>query len=98
MLFSRRGSSLYSYLTAPILVVILAVVAHAPLGDAATGADFGQYGAHVSWYTWPLHSMMGAFEKISPNLGWIGSVGVPTLCAVGLLLLSGSARRFPIAW
>ncbi len=62
-----------------LLAIVLAFAISSPLGSVATPADYGQYHALVSWYTWPMHGMMSMFEKIIPGSGWIGSAIVPGL-------------------
>jgi quinol-cytochrome oxidoreductase complex cytochrome b subunit/cytochrome c2 len=55
-----------------------------PRGEAATPADFTSYDAVVSWYVWPMHGALNAFESLRPGLGWLGSALIPG--AFGLLL------------
>jgi mono/diheme cytochrome c family protein len=95
MLFRRRKAPLSAYAIAPIAVLGLALLVAAPLGARATDADFGQFNASVSWYTWPLHSMMVAFGHLSPNFAWIGSVAIPSLIFLALLLMPWIGQKVP---
>ena len=93
LLVRRNGLPAWGYVAVPGLVVVVALMIHAPLGAAATSFDYGKYNAHVSWYTWPLHSMLGAFGRVSHSVGWIGSTAVPSLITVGLVLLPWLGER-----
>ncbi|MHB8636032.1 MAG: c-type cytochrome [Fimbriimonadaceae bacterium] len=96
MLVRRKAARLWVFAVAPIAVLIVAILVHAPLGSAATPLDFDQYNARVSWYTWPLHAMLGAFGRVSANLAWVGSIGIPTLITLGLVFLPWIGKRAPI--
>ena len=93
LLVRRAGLPVWIYAVVPGLVILSALIVHAPLGVAATSVDYGQYNARVSWYTWPLHSMLGAFGRLSPRLAWVGSIAIPSLIALGLVLLPWIGKR-----
>lgn len=73
------------------LVIALAVAR--PLGAAATEADYNRYNALVSWYTWPLHGSLEAFNRLNPSLGWIGTAVLPTLFVLFLLAAPMLSKR-----
>jgi len=94
LLLIRRGAARSAaYVLAPLVVLVLAIFLRAPLGNPATPADYGQFNAHVSWYTWPLHAMLSAFSRISPRAAWVGAILVPTAIAVGLLAMPWIGKR-----
>lgn len=76
-----------------LMTLVIAFVVAAPHGAAATSADYNNFDAKVSWYTWPLHGSLEAFNRISPSLGWIGSIGIPTLFVLFLLALPKLSSR-----
>lgn len=78
----------------PGLALALAALIEAPLGTAATRADYGSFDAQVSWYTWPVHGSLNLFSRIGPGLGWIGSVAIPGLFALFMVGAPWLARRF----
>lgn len=75
------------------LVFAAAVLLGSPTGSPATASDFAKYDAMVSWYSWPMHGALRAFESLSPTLGWIGSALLPSLFAGFLMLLPLIAKR-----
>lgn len=78
----RRGDTKTLWIPAAILALVplaIALVVQRPLGTGATELDFNRYNALVSWYTWPMHGSLQAFNQISPNLGWIGAGVIPPL-------------------
>ena len=72
---STRHEKMYpiSWAVPTAVAVALAQLVASPTGAAATATDFSSYEAKVSWYTWPMHGLLKAFESLSPSLGWIGS-------------------------
>jgi quinol-cytochrome oxidoreductase complex cytochrome b subunit len=76
-----------------LIPLVLGLSFGSPLGTAATEADYNKFGAMVSWYTWPLHGSLEAFNKISPSLGWVGTAVVPTLFALFLLAAPFMSKR-----
>lgn len=83
---------------APIaLLIVLALAVAAPSGEAAQPLDYDEYNAKVSWYTWPMHGALKAFQSISPSLGWIGAAVLPGLLLGFLVLLPLLRDRVPIA-
>ena len=78
----------------PILIpVSLAIFIPGPLGSRASELDYNQYGALVSWYTWPLHGSLQAFNSIGSNLGWIGTGVIPGLFTAFLVILPFLSKR-----
>jgi len=89
----RSGSKIGALL--PIAaVIIIAFVIKPPLGNAAQAADFSEFNAHVSWYTWPLHGMLQVFEHISASLGWVGFMLLPLIFILFLVLVPALDREF----
>jgi ubiquinol-cytochrome c reductase cytochrome b subunit len=82
-------------LLAAVLVALLvvAVAAPAPLGPEATPADYGSYAARSEWYVLPLHGLLSIAQGIRPDLAFVGTVGVPGLVVLALLLLPWLDRR-----
>lgn len=81
------------------LCLAFALALRAPQGAAAKATDFESFDAIVSWYAWPLHGSLNAFESISPGLGWIGSAIVPGIFAtflVGIPILDKKLSIAPI--
>jgi mono/diheme cytochrome c family protein len=83
-------------ITSVALVLLLGKLVPAPLGLIATKTDYDQYNATVSWYTWPFHGLMNAFAQLSSSAGWVGSVAVPTLLFLILLLLPWIGQRVSV--
>jgi ubiquinol-cytochrome c reductase cytochrome b subunit len=77
---SRKEAKSPAFVWVPLGIAALAMLMlPAPLGAAASQADYGAFDAQVSWYTWPLHGAFNLFGRLSPDLGWIGSGLVPAL-------------------
>ena len=93
LILRRKTAAIWAYIAAPLAVVVVSLLLHAPLGAAATNLDFGQYNAQVSWYMWPLHAMLSAFGRLSYRLSWVGPIGVPSVITLGLLLLPWLGKR-----
>lgn len=87
LLWRPKLAPAWAFGLAAVPAIIAGAAIKAPLGSAATPADYGEFNARVSWYTWPLHSMLGAFSHFSPKLAWVGSIGVPTVLFAGLVAL-----------
>ncbi len=68
-----------------LIPLLIAILVTRPLGTGATADDYNRYSAMVSWYTWPLHGSLQAFNQLSPSLGWIGTAVIPALF-VGFLV------------
>lgn len=81
-----------------VLLAVTAALLRPPLGQPATPADYGQFQAYVSWYTWPLHGMLQLFNKIGPSYGWIGFALVPGLFVAYLIVLPFLAKRLKRTW
>jgi quinol-cytochrome oxidoreductase complex cytochrome b subunit len=80
----------------PIAVLVaLSLLIASPLGTPASTSDGSEFGARVSWYTWPLHGAMNASEKVIPNGGWIGAFVLPGLFVGFLFALPLFPTRFP---
>ncbi len=69
------------------MLAMLALSIPAPRGAAAGVNDFTSFRASVSWYTWPLHGMLSAADRVWPSAGWLGSVVWPGLTLLFLFLL-----------
>ncbi len=83
----------------------LALLLPAPSGIGATAADFASMDAVVSWYVWPMHGALRAFETFLPGQGWLGSAVLPGLFVAFLAAVpwlstkvSGSAIRGTFAF
>jgi cytochrome c553 len=93
--YSRRQYKTIWILSALIALIPLAIAfgVARPLGTAATSADYNRYDALVSWYTWPLHGSLEAFNRVGPDLGWIGTAVIPGLFALFLVSAPILSRR-----
>ena len=78
-----------------LAALLLAFVVAAPLGTAATPADYGKSGALPSWYTVPMHGLLVWGNRVVPGGGWIGAAVVPTLFGACLLLLPAFKKAKP---
>jgi mono/diheme cytochrome c family protein len=76
-----------------LVPLVIALTIQRPLGTAATEADFNRYNALVSWYTWPLHGSLEAFNRLNPSLGFIGTAVIPTLFVLFLLAAPMLSKR-----
>lgn len=74
------------------VAALVALFLPGPSGSAAKAVDFASFDAVPSFYTLPLHGSLTLFAKISPSLGWIGAVLLPTLFAGFLLSLPWASR------
>jgi quinol-cytochrome oxidoreductase complex cytochrome b subunit len=93
-LSGRRASANKALMWAPVLIaVVLALLIRAPLGSAATPADFESYGAMPGWYVLPMHGALRAFSSISSGLGWIGSALLPGMFGAFLFALPWLSKR-----
>lgn len=82
-----KGFVRFVWLVPLVAVAALALALPSPWGASATSIDFVLADARPSWYTWPMHGALNAFESISGGLGWIGA-GVLPLLFGGLLLFA----------
>lgn len=73
--------------------LVIALTTARPLGTAATEADYNRYNALVSWYTWPLHGSLEAFNRLSPTMGWVGTAVLPTLFVLFLVAAPMLSKR-----
>lgn len=91
--FSREGWMLSAALLG--LALVVSAAAKGPHGAAATSADYTSQDALVSWYTWPLHGSLVAFDKVGASYGWIGAMLIPGLLALLLVVAPfwGIGRR-----
>jgi quinol-cytochrome oxidoreductase complex cytochrome b subunit/cytochrome c551/c552 len=80
-----------------VLLVILALGAMAtpaPLGTAASPADYTSYTAQSEWYVLPMHALLVLVQtQIRPDLGFLGTVVIPGLAVLALLALPWLDRR-----
>ncbi len=92
--FRKADGSINKWAAAmPLVAAALLSFLGTPTGTAATVDDFDGYQALASWYTWPLHGSLRAFQTISPSLGWIGAMVVPGLFIGFLAILPLLARK-----
>lgn len=92
----RRGEGKTYWIPSAILALVPLAVTfwlQRPLGTAATEADYNRYNALVSWYTWPMHGSLEAFNRLSPSLGWIGTGVMPALFAGFLMAAPLLSKR-----
>jgi quinol-cytochrome oxidoreductase complex cytochrome b subunit/cytochrome c2 len=80
-----RAASVVMGLLPLLAVGALSVLVSSPSGESATVSDYAAFDARPSWYTWPLHGALNMFNALSEGLGWLGTVLLPGL--LGLLLL-----------
>ncbi|HJP82123.1 MAG TPA: cytochrome b N-terminal domain-containing protein [Fimbriimonadaceae bacterium] len=96
MQLRRENAGKAYWIPATIVALIplgVALVVQRPLGTGATEVDYNRFNAMVSWYTWPLHGSLEAFNNVSPTLGWIGSAAIPGLFVLFLLAAPILAKR-----
>src|SRR5262249_43603585 len=77
------------------VLLLTGVTVPAPLGSAATPADYTSYGAQSEWYVLPLHALLVAAQRIRPDLAFLGTVVLPGLVVLVLLALPWLDRRLP---
>lgn len=75
------------------LLLVMSLGAPAPLGPAAEPEDYASFTAPPEWYVLPLHGLMSLVQRIHPNLSFVGSMLIPGLVLLGLLLLPWLDRR-----
>ena len=85
----------WTLLLPALAALALAVLVAAPLGTAATPADYGKSGALPSWYTVPMHGFLVWGNRLVPGGGWIGAAVVPALFGAFLLLLPAFKKAKP---
>lgn len=88
-----KNNPLIAIVPVAVLIVLSLLVA-SPLGTAASASDGSEFGARVSWYTWPLHGAMNAAEKVIPNGGWVGAFVLPGLFVSFLFALPLFPKTF----
>lgn len=72
----------------PILILIpAAFLLQTPHGDPATQHDFGTGATKPMWYVLPMHAMLNSISARNPDLGWIGSMLIPTIAFMVAVLL-----------
>jgi ubiquinol-cytochrome c reductase cytochrome b subunit len=76
-----------------VALLVLALAAPAPLGPEATPVDYSSYAARSEWYVLPLHGLLSIAQRIRPELAFVGTVGIPGLVVLVLLLLPWLDRR-----
>lgn len=84
---SKQKTSWSISLAPIVLVLLIAAAIPSPFGSPATAADYDAFQARSSWYVWPLHGAMRLFDNLSTGLGWVGSMLLPGLAVLFLLLL-----------
>jgi ubiquinol-cytochrome c reductase cytochrome b subunit len=77
-----------------VLILLTSVAISAPLGSAATPADYTSYTAQSEWYVLPLHALLVmAQQRIGPNMAFLGTVVLPGVVVLALLALPWLDRR-----
>lgn len=74
--------------------ICLAVILPRATGEIYNQVDASSLAAEPSWYTLPLHCMLGLFASISPTLGWVGAILIPGV----LTLVAVTAPRWALAF
>jgi len=69
------------------VLVVMGLALPAPLGPPATPRDYTSYSSPPEWYVLPLHGLLRVAQGIGPSFTFIGTVVVPGLVALWLLLL-----------
>jgi len=86
-------SNRFAFGVVTLLPLVVAAGVRSPLGSAATSDDFGEFGARVSWYTWPLHGALSMTDRLGNGFGWIGAMLVPALALIFVLALPWLGMR-----
>lgn len=81
-------------LTPSVLAAVLGATVPAASGAAATDADYALRESTVGWYAWPIHGALKAFDAWI-GAGWVGSVVVPSLFGLFLVLLPVLWKKWP---
>jgi quinol-cytochrome oxidoreductase complex cytochrome b subunit len=76
-----------------LLLLIMGIAVPAPLGTAATPADYTSFAAQSEWYVLPLHALLTMAQRVRPDLAFLGTVVVPGLVVLVLLALPWLDRR-----
>jgi quinol-cytochrome oxidoreductase complex cytochrome b subunit len=74
--------------------ICLAFMLPRATGSLYSGVDASSLTASPSWYTLPLHCLLGLFTSLSPNLGWVGAMLIPGV----LTLVAFTAPRWALAF
>lgn len=90
--FWKLKGSLWIALFPSAMAFALGTIFSAPTGDMATAADFTSQQATVSWYAWPLHGALKAFDAWTQN-GWIGASLLPMLFGGFLVALPWIGKK-----
>jgi ubiquinol-cytochrome c reductase cytochrome b subunit len=75
------------------LLMLLTLVAPAPLGQPATTADYSSFTARSEWYVLPLHALLTLAQRISPQVAFVGTMVIPGLAVLWLLALPWLDQR-----
>jgi quinol-cytochrome oxidoreductase complex cytochrome b subunit len=75
------------------VLLIAAVLVPAPLGPAAEPADYSSFASPPEWYVLPMHGLLNLAQRLGPKLGFLGSMVLPGLAVLWLLVLPWSDRR-----
>jgi quinol-cytochrome oxidoreductase complex cytochrome b subunit len=78
-------------------VLLAAVAAAAPLGPAASEADYQNFSAPPEWYVLSLHGLMSLAQRVNPGLSFMGSMVIPGLALLLIVALPWLDRRAPDA-
>ncbi len=94
---NRRTLSAVGVALPTVVGLVLALLVRSPFGTAATPADYTDFSARVSWYTWPMHGLLHMFDSLRPGLGWIGAGIIPGLFVVFVFSLPLWPRKVGVA-
>jgi quinol-cytochrome oxidoreductase complex cytochrome b subunit len=75
------------------LLLLLALVAPAPLGSPASPADYSSFTARSEWYVLPLHALLTLAQRLSPQVAFVGTMVIPGLAVLWLLALPWLDQR-----
>jgi len=75
------------YAAASVAILVTSLLAPAPLGAAATPADYASFAARPEWYVLPLHSLLTIAQSIDPRFAFVGTAVVPGLALAWLIVL-----------
>jgi quinol-cytochrome oxidoreductase complex cytochrome b subunit len=92
----RKGGGRIFWPAAGLLmaaVLVMGAAVPAPLGPPASPRDYTSYSSPPEWYVLPLHGLLRIAQSLSPSLTFLGTVGVPGLAVLWLLLLPWLDRR-----
>lgn len=93
-----RGSPAFALLVVVALIGVSAALGAPTLHPAATPDDFLSVEQAPEWYTLPLHALLRIFQGISPSLTFVGTMVVPGVVVLFLLLLPWLDKKGGARW